>query len=50
VRGIVNAKQDYSPMFSCGSDASWLDYAAGAVQRSRVLYCLAAEVAAKLAK
>jgi hypothetical protein len=50
VRRIVRAKQDYSPMFSYGSAASWLDYAADAIERSRVLYRLAAEVAAKLAR
>jgi len=50
VRQIVRAKQDHSPMFSYGSDASWGDYAAGALARSRTLYRLAAEVTAKLAK
>ncbi|MBM4030679.1 MAG: hypothetical protein FJ291_02715 [Planctomycetes bacterium] len=41
---IISAKQDYSPMFSYGTDASWLDYAAGAVERARALYALAAQV------
>lgn len=48
VMRIVRAKQDYSPMFSYGSEASWLDYAADAVERARALYSVAAEVAAGL--
>lgn len=49
VRQIINAKQDTSPMFSYGSDASWLNYAGGVAERARTLYGLAAEVSSKLA-
>ncbi|HUT32057.1 MAG TPA: glycoside hydrolase domain-containing protein [Planctomycetota bacterium] len=50
VRKIANAKLDRSPMFSYGSDASWLDYAAGVAERARALYHVAAQVSNRLSK
>jgi len=49
VARILHAKLDYNPMFSMGTDASWLDYAAGATGRARALFAAAAEVARNLA-
>jgi hypothetical protein len=48
IRRIIRAKTDSSPMYSYGSDASWLDYAAGVTQRASALYEAAAEAARKL--
>ena len=47
---IIHAKLDSSPMYSVGSYASWLDYAAGATERARALSQLAAEVARKVGR
>ncbi len=47
IRIILRAKHDTSPMYSVGSDASWLSYAQTAIQAARPLYDLAAEIAAK---